>query len=418
MGFPPRLSRPSSWLGKLPGEPAASSLQSCFSLRGAAIPFPSLNPKCGTGKAAPITRHPNSGRDGAGRAGAGGPLPNHGPPAAPFSPCPSSCPGSILSQPCRGSAPAGAHPSPVSNLLAQFLKELVLLGEAVAGDGGHPRGLETLPPGAELGASSSPLAPSLSVCSRGSLLAEVNKGICLIDKPGDNDEGNLSSQPRKPSSASPSPWRPPLPGTPCSRCLGNCIPNPATRHGDRGPDGGPSPRGCPGGPPELCGDARGANPKPPTLQANRRTWRWQENWGKNGFPWKPGFPCCRRMPSPQQLPPQLKKKNKKIKKKKNPGPAGCPAAASLGGCGEGGDGVVQSGAGGTDGAEVCQEKAAKPRQVPRSPNRPASSRVPRGGLTPIAGTRGSPPVWGERLGLKHTTRGALGLKKGEKNEKG
>lgn len=55
LGFPPRLSRPSSWLGKLLGEPAASSLRSCFSLRGAAVPFLSLNPKCGTGKAAPST---------------------------------------------------------------------------------------------------------------------------------------------------------------------------------------------------------------------------------------------------------------------------------------------------------------------------------------------------------------------------
>lgn len=109
-----------------------------------------------------------------------------------------------------------------------------------------PRGWKCSLPGAEFGASSSPLTPSLSVCSRGSLLTEVNKGICLIDKPGDNDEGNLSSQLHKPSSASPSPWRPPLPETPCFCCQGNCFPNPPPAHGDQAPAGDTS-RGLPGG---------------------------------------------------------------------------------------------------------------------------------------------------------------------------
>lgn len=96
-----------------------------------------------------------------------------------------------------------------------------------------PRGWKCSLPSAEFGTSNSPLAPSLSVCSRGSLLAEVNKGICLIDKPGDNDESNLSSQLHKPSSASPSPWRPPLPETPCFCCRGNCFPNPSPALGTR-----------------------------------------------------------------------------------------------------------------------------------------------------------------------------------------
>lgn len=60
-----------------------------------------------------------------------------------------------------------------------------------------------------------------------------------------------------------------------------------------------------------------------------------------------------------------------------------PAAASLwglGGCGMG-DTLGRVGAAG---AEVCQEKLEKPWQVPRSPNRPAISRGPRGGgLAPI-----------------------------------
>lgn len=65
--------------------------------------------------------------------------------------------------------PHSEHPSPVTNLLAQFLKELVLLGEAIAGDGGHPEGLEMLPPqcgvrGKQLSSRSLPLRvlPGLS----------------------------------------------------------------------------------------------------------------------------------------------------------------------------------------------------------------------------------------------------------------
>lgn len=114
-----------------------------------------------------------------------------------------------------------------------------------------------------------------------------------------------------------------------------------------------------------------------------------------------------------------------------------PAAASLwglGGCGMG-DTLGRVGAAG---AEVCQEKLEKPWQVPRSPNRPAINRGPRGGVWPRSFCRGglaapgscsplppfacqlsprtpglpeervpwvSPPPWGEQLALKRKLEG-------------
>lgn len=90
-----------------------------------------------------------------------------------------------------------------------------------------------------------------------------------------------------------------------------------------------------------------------------------------------------------------------------------PAAASLrvlGACGMG-DTLGRVGA---DGAELCQEKLEKPWQVPRSPNRPAISRAPRGGAGPdrslcrgglaVPGSCSPPPPFAHRLSLR-----ALGL---------
>lgn len=147
-----------------------------------------------------------------------------------FAPCPSPFPqlwpfpAPLRLSPSRGTAPS--IPAPFPTYLPSSSKSWYSSVKRLQVMVAIPRGWKCSLPSTEFGTSSSPLAPSLSVCSRGSLLAEVNKGICLIDKPGDNDEGNFSSQPHKPSSASPSPWRPPLPETPCFCCRGNCFPNP------------------------------------------------------------------------------------------------------------------------------------------------------------------------------------------------
>lgn len=159
---------------------------------------------------APIGMHLKSGGDGTGTSR---PHPDPSPPTAPRRSVPIAFPHIHCFQLCSGTSPAplllrvlGAHPSPSPTYLPSSSKSWYSSVKRLQVMVAIPRGWQCSLPGAEFGASSSPLAPSLSVCSRGSLLAEVNKGICLIDKPGDNDEGNLSSQPHKPSSASPSPW--------------------------------------------------------------------------------------------------------------------------------------------------------------------------------------------------------------------
>lgn len=110
-------------------------------------------------------RQPPKLRKGQSRQGWAAPILTPVPPTAPQYIC--SVPVSFFPSPLA--LPHFQHPSPISNLLAQFLKELVLLGEAVAGDGGHPEGLEMLPPrcrvwGKQLSSHSLPLRvlPGLS----------------------------------------------------------------------------------------------------------------------------------------------------------------------------------------------------------------------------------------------------------------
>lgn len=147
-GFPPPRSCPSSQLEKFPGEPAASTFRSSFSLGMAAAPFPGqLQPHGVDPSSQPSTRTREEMEQAAPHSNPNPPHPNPNlPPLLPsaFAPCLS--PFSHLWQFPARVQPHSEHSIPISNLLAQFLKELVLLGEAIAGDGGHSEGLEMLPP--------------------------------------------------------------------------------------------------------------------------------------------------------------------------------------------------------------------------------------------------------------------------------